>query len=281
MESVMLVSMHQLAEAHCDDDDWTGLKDQAERRKRQTRLSLRAYRKRKAAEGREKPETGLNSALDLRAKRAPEPRSAVLPGRPSDTLLPASNIVIPPGVTISGKSIHMRYLYPMSRDHLLPLVEFNIWRASLTNIFIIGHLHLLGSRSCRYGGHTPVFPSPYDGDTIPESLMPTPLQRRTPHADWIDLFPSPRMRDNAIRTQHLISNLELCADLMGGLSGQQNDVNSGLLVWSNPWEPGGWELTQGFIRKWGFLVEGCSDLLQSTNQWRDLRGEKPLIWEVE
>lgn len=43
-DRLQLVRMHQLAEAHCDDDNWTGLKDPAERRKRQVRLSLRAHR---------------------------------------------------------------------------------------------------------------------------------------------------------------------------------------------------------------------------------------------
>lgn len=44
MGFVEQVQMRQLAEARCGDDDWTGLRDQAERRKRQTRLALRAYR---------------------------------------------------------------------------------------------------------------------------------------------------------------------------------------------------------------------------------------------
>lgn len=44
MAAVELAAMRQLAEARCKDDDWTGLKDKSERRKRQTRLALRALR---------------------------------------------------------------------------------------------------------------------------------------------------------------------------------------------------------------------------------------------
>jgi len=63
--------------------------------------------------------------------------------------------------------------------------------------------------------------------------------------------------------------------------GRQNDIDSGLIVWSNPWEPNGWELTEGFIRKWGFLIQGCTDLFESTNRWRDIRGEERLILELK
>ena len=41
---VDLVPMCQLSEARSDDDNWTGLKDQKERRRRQTRLALRLHR---------------------------------------------------------------------------------------------------------------------------------------------------------------------------------------------------------------------------------------------
>jgi hypothetical protein len=41
---VALVPMQQLAEAKSLEDDWTGLQDQKERRKRQTRLALRSLR---------------------------------------------------------------------------------------------------------------------------------------------------------------------------------------------------------------------------------------------
>lgn len=40
----VLAPMQQLAHAKKPDDDWTGLKNRAERKKRQTRLNVRAYR---------------------------------------------------------------------------------------------------------------------------------------------------------------------------------------------------------------------------------------------
>jgi hypothetical protein len=43
---------------------------------------------------------------------------------------------------------------------------------------------------------------------------------------------------------------------------------------------GGWEVTEGFLRKWGFLLEGCDELIESTNRWRALRGEERLIIEL-
>ena len=151
----------------------------------------------------------------------------------------------------------------------------------MTNILITNQLHFLDSSNCRFMGSCPLFTTPYQSDNLPGSLKPTPLQLNTPHADWIDLFPSPRMRDNAIRTQHQFSNLDLCADVLSSLSGKQNDTDSGLRVWSNPWEPDGWELTEGFVRKWGFLVEGCTDLFRATNRWRELRGDEPMAVEDE
>jgi hypothetical protein len=200
----------------------------------------------------------------------------------------SSSLVIPAVFAKGGGFLPKRNLYPLSRDHLLPLIEYNLFRATLTNLFILGHLHL--ASNCRFGEDIPIFPSTYGNDNLPQSLVPTALQRCTPHADWIDLLPSPRMRDNAIRTQHLFSNLDLVADIMGdylchGMRSRQGDggVESEvkLLVWSNPWEPGGWELTEGFVRKWRFLVDGCDDLFQATNQWRKIRGDGPLRLDIE
>lgn len=188
-------------------------------------------------------------------------------------------LYIPPYLSRNGYVVPMKHLYPLSRDHLLPLVEYNLYRAISTNLLILGNLNLNNGSPCRFGGSVPIFPNPYQG-CIPETLQPTLLQQSSTYPKWIDHFPSPIMRDNAIKTQHLFMASELCADLLGGLMGRENDLDSGLIVWSNPWEPHGWELTEGFVKKWGFLVEGCTDLFQSTNQWREMRGEEPLSLDL-
>jgi hypothetical protein len=54
----------------------------------------------------------------------------------------------------------------------------------------------------------------------------------------------------------------------------------GVLVWSDPWRADGWEVTEGFLKKWGRLLKGCRELIESTNRWRELRGEEPLVIEI-
>lgn len=88
------------------------------------------------------------------------------------------------------------------------------------------------------------------------------------------------MRDNAIMLSEFISNDELCDDLVGCCGVAEDHDMKGMLVWSNPWEPSGWEVTEGFVRKWGFLMKGCEELKVSTNNWREFRGEEPLVWEL-
>lgn len=212
-------------------------------------------------------------------KADPDTQPVINPPSDSQVVRGTPNLFIPAALDQSGSFMPMRNLYPISRDHLLPLVEYNVWRATLTNVLILGHLHLMGQQNCRFGNCAPIFPNPYQSNSLPESLKPTALQRSTSYPDWIDIMPSPRMRDNAIRNKHLISNAALCADLMGGISGKQYNIESAIMVWSDPWEPRGWELSQGFIRRWWFLVDGCNDIFEATNNWRELRGDDPLVFE--
>jgi hypothetical protein len=49
----------------------------------------------------------------------------------------------------------------------------------------------------------------------------------------------------------------------------------------DPWDISGWEVTEGFVRKWGFLLRGYGELLDGTNKWSAKRGEEPLVLELE
>ncbi|ROT37217.1 hypothetical protein SODALDRAFT_379694 [Sodiomyces alkalinus F11] len=59
------------------------------------------------------------------------------------------------------------------------------------------------------------------------------------------------------------------------------DLEHGIIVWTDPWDPIGWEVTEGCWRNFSFLFDGCYDMLHSTNRWRALRGEDSLAWEWE
>lgn len=301
--------MSQLRDARCPEDDWTGLRDRAERRKRQNRLNVRAHRRRKAADLHNThiqsralvPLTSTGQA-DVRQSTGQSRYSASVT---ITTLKSNSEFSLPEAYNVDG---HPVFRFPLSRDHLIPIIELNVYRASLTNIYILGAYSLLCNQACGYAVNSsepPLFPwSGYQpSGNIPDSLRPTPLQRSTPHEVWIDLLPSPRMRDNAIVAvaEGRLRNEDLCADILKGICGEGkrregtaqsvSDPSDGgedgdearLLVWNTPWDPSGWEVTEGFLRKWGFLLrgDGEGDMLRATNRWRALRGEDPIVWEVE
>lgn len=124
----------------------------------------------------------------------------------------------------------------------------------------------------------PLFPAP---EVPPPSLAPTPLQLSVPHDMWIDMLPHGTMRDNAIRTMGTFDVDELCCDLVGGHYKGRNDLDlKGILAWSDPWCVSGWEVTEGFLKNWGFLLKGCWEILAATNRWRGNRGDEPLVFEL-
>ncbi|KAK1962654.1 hypothetical protein LY78DRAFT_586240 [Colletotrichum sublineola] len=247
--------MMHYSEVQCQDDDWSGLRDITERRRRQNRLNVRAHRKRKALEACQKREDSAStigeSSREIKSKLAKR-----LPSHLQDPSL----------------------WFPLYRDHLIPLIYYNVFRATITNIHILSLNSLLTS-SCTPEQHQAIlFPPP---STIPPTLLPTRLQRMTPHESWIDILPSGTMRDNAIKFRANYDQHDLCSDLVGC---QENDTclgQPGIIVWSDPWHPDGWEVTEKFVDKWGFLLKGCEDIMGATNRWRALRDEEPLVWELE
>jgi hypothetical protein len=147
---------------------------------------------------------------------------------------------------------------------------------------------------------------PFKSD-IPPSLVPTALQQSRDHSTWINVIPFPRIRDNLIRYEGRFDPWELMQDLVGDLMNStparrrdapvsanvpeiqlaltlpsQSDPDEvtagrkGLIVWGEPHEMGNWEATPGFLAKWGWIVDGCDELVEISNYWRMRRGEEPM-----
>ncbi|RYO89832.1 hypothetical protein DL762_003016 [Monosporascus cannonballus] len=198
--------MPQLAEAISREDDWTGNKDAAARRRAQTRLNTRAY------------------------------------------------------------------------HHLITLLQFNALRALAVNRTLISGI-LVTPLDCNEE-IIHVIPYPTKPELLPSTLLPTILQQTVPHGDWIDLFPFPEGRDRLIRAAGTFDEDELWADCIGGLyEGFPDDEveRRGIIAWSPPWDITGWEMSEGFLRKWGWLFKGLPGALEATNRWRMERGEEPFV----
>lgn len=160
--------------------------------------------------------------------------------------------------------------------------------------------------------HLSIFPLPL-ATAIPPTLEPTRLQLQTPHPPWIDVFPHPGLRDAMIRATGLYDEHELCVDMVGSIANDHLDCKPelskvqhdwirsqnpsgdsgggggvvveeaerfGFVCWGDPWRVESWEIEEGFVRKWGWLLrENCEDLLSVTDRWRRVRGEEPFPWK--
>lgn len=176
-------------------------------------------------------------------------------------------------------------VFPLAPDHLITLVQFNVLRAAMTNLRLLSALHTVPpecSNALRIVP-VPMFLSPTPEQPIPPSLYPTPLQRTVPHEKWINVLPHAVWRDNLIRAAGTFDSYDMRHDLLAGLwkgfSGSDSE-RKGLIAWSTPWEISGWEVSEGFWKKWGWSLKGCEGVLEATNRWRALRGEEPMLVEI-
>ncbi|PLB47336.1 hypothetical protein P170DRAFT_239279 [Aspergillus steynii IBT 23096] len=151
------------------------------------------------------------------------------------------------------------------------------------------------------------FPATSD---LPGCLAPTELQMNLTHSTWISVLPFPRMRENLVLWDLCYDHSEMVNDLVGDLvdgkkyrssgmvqtppspspspdgtgqlvisESEDDEVTTsrnGLIVWGEPYRMESWEVTPGFLRKWAWAVEGCDELIRSSNRWRMIRGEGPL-----
>lgn len=160
-------------------------------------------------------------------------------------------------------------------DQLLTLVQFNVFRALVSNTSSMGFtMDWLQAEAISPWNLTCEFIN----SSCPASLRPTSVQKRIEHHPWIELFPISRMRENMLLAEGSYDEYELCNDLVDFC-----DVPSertGLIVWGEPWDPAGWEISESFLKRWGWAMKGCVELLASTNYWRKQRGEDALVIEL-
>ncbi|KAH7112512.1 hypothetical protein B0J11DRAFT_186065 [Dendryphion nanum] len=200
------------------------------------------------------------------------------------------------------------FTFPLSSDHLLHLIQYNVFRALVSNKRALNTVPS-DLAICPATG-------PYRDDTIlnplnhstPPSLLPTTLQQVRYHSIWINAIPFPRVRDNLIKYDSYYDPRELMQDLIGDFvgfmptswrrgrsilapvletkrslilsSGSDTDEitagRNGLIVWGEPHEIQSWEITPGFLAKWTWAMEGCEELIEISNYWRTKRGEEPM-----
>lgn len=170
---------------------------------------------------------------------------------------------------------HSKRIGNPTTDHLLVLVKFNVFRAFISNA---AHLGYCAGADLEDDDALSPFADPSNPkchlQTVPTGLRPTKLQQQIPHHPWIDTLPSPVMRDNLLLAGDTYDDTELCADLVGFCG--EDKGRTGMIVWGEPWDISGWEFTESFVKRWGWTIQGCKQLLRSTNYWRQRRGERPL-----
>ncbi|KAF9771670.1 hypothetical protein IL306_010678 [Fusarium sp. DS 682] len=215
-------------------------------------------------------------------------------------------------ITLDSISESFNLNFPLPSDHLLHLIQFNVYRAFISIKRILNTISLDPTTCPVYGpcldDTTRYPPNP----NIPPSLAPTTLQLAQYHFPWINIIPFARVRDNLIRREGRFDNWELWQDLVGdhmsftaatwqkgtpfsfsapGTELEQSptllaenyiDVDevtagrNGLIIWGEPHDMQSWEATPGFLTKWSWAVEGCYELVEISNRWRMSRGEEPM-----
>lgn len=183
-----------------------------------------------------------------------------------------------PLLSYKSRKQHFNVVFPLCPDHLITLMQFNALRALAVNRTLISGV-LTTPLECDVE-ITHVVPYPSNAAVLPPALLPTVLQQTVPHGDWIDLFPVPEGRDRLILAAGTFDEDDLWADCIGGLyEGFPDDEvqRRGMVAWSPPWDISGWEMSEGFVRKWGWLAKGLPGMLEATNRWRMERGEELLV----
>ncbi|KAI1112918.1 hypothetical protein F5Y14DRAFT_241727 [Nemania sp. NC0429] len=312
---ILLGDMPHMIEARGIEDDWAGISDLAARKKRQNRLNQRALRRRREAiksahlqrDHAEPIQSGLPLIIERQGESTvrhsshtirldvhstwmtgqqatleqvghqttrwgnPSPISRSLNG---SSPLRFGWVSDEEGTTLAvslGPTTIVLDLYSCSlpADHLISLQRYNLYRACATIVEILG----VDSRSLHDDITSPFCDLGAFNRPLPDSLVPTETQVRVQHPPYMDIFPLSSMRDRIILLAGTFDEDELCADIGGK---NPTTEHTGMLVWGDPWDPMGWELSEYVAIKWAWLLDGCEELFTATDYWRGQRGEAPL-----
>jgi hypothetical protein len=170
--------------------------------------------------------------------------------------------------------------FPLSPDHcLITLVQYNVVRAFIHNMSLLSLLHHLPPGCSSSFGVSKI--NIVAAKHIPLDLQSTPLQSSKSPPFWINAIPFPRLRDNLILMAGQYDSRELLLDLgLRVYEGFDDIERCGFLVWGDPWLVAAWEVSEGFVRRWGFLLKGCSEVIEAANRWRILRGDERLVVDI-
>ncbi|KAJ3540351.1 hypothetical protein NM208_g5099 [Fusarium decemcellulare] len=239
----------QLSEALDEEDDWSGVTDAASRRRLQNRLNVRAWRRRRALQFKQQEAAGAEPTVPFWNEK--EQTIRLLPSSKASKINNSRSPLIP--LQPSSHSVLSRrpqssVTFPLSSDHLIILLQFNDLRACLANRELVAPLGSTPVAECASAAeHVLAYPS--DSGVVPPSLLPTSLQCTIPHEGWLDIIPHPVWRDNVLLALGHFDEDALWSDVMGGLfeGFPESEVeHRGVIAWSPPWDPSGWELSEGF-----------------------------------
>lgn len=250
-----------------------GKNDPVERRRIQNRLNQRAFRQRqRAGESPKlyKPRTASTPASQH--SESEDGNDITSPGVDSSSASSPEAGSPDSGGSGATQSRTVTDNYGRVWDELGQLINRNIMTAAATNAQRLGIS--LAALQSGIASTSPQIPR-----AALAALKPIELQHQIVHDPIIDTIPHARLRFNilwAIYNQQIdAAQLSRCIRGSGALENVNgNWQRGGLVVWSTPEQVGSWEISESFLRRWAFLLQGCEDLIAVTNTWRSKRGER-------